>query len=145
MLARFLDDLIYFLLFLFGKVLKKGYFSSPFPPCVVQCMLPAMCAHRGLSVRREVLAGAGCKHENWNELLYQTLPKYNPQSTPIFKSLTHMTGGGEFTLRALWIESLSVQLLPELRGARISDKDKDVNSENKYNSFDLELKSHGAQ
>lgn len=73
-------------------------------------MLPAICAHQGLSVRREVLAGAGCENENWNELLYQTLPKHNPQSTPIFKPLSSMTGGEEFTLHALWIESPSVQL-----------------------------------
>lgn len=66
-----------------------------------------------------MLAGAGCKNESWNELLCQTRPKYNPQSTPIFKPLTHMTRGQEFTLHALWTESPSVQLLPQLRGAKI--------------------------
>lgn len=57
-----------------------------------------------------MLAGAGCKNENWNELLYQTLPKCNSKSTPIFKPLSNMTGGKEFTLHALWIVSPSVQL-----------------------------------
>lgn len=57
-----------------------------------------------------MLGGAGCKSESWNELLYQTLPKYNPQSTATFKPLSSITGRERFTLRALWIESPSVQL-----------------------------------
>lgn len=87
-----------------------------------------------------MLAGAGCKNDNWNELLYQTLPKYNSQSTPIFKPLSSITGEKEFT------PSCPLDCEPqcaELREARISDKSKDLNSGNKCNSFDL--KSHGAQ
>ena len=93
----------------------------------------------------KLIARAKHKNENWSELLYQSLPKDNQQSALIFKPLTYMYVREEFTLHTLWIKNPNVQSLPESTEARISDKGKDLHSENKFNSFDLEMKSHAAQ
>lgn len=92
-----------------------------------------------------MIARAKCKNENWNELLYQSLPKDNQQSTLIFKPLTYTYGGEEFTLHPLQIKNPYMQSLPKLIQARNSDEGKDLHSENKFNSFDLEMKSRAAQ
>lgn len=92
-----------------------------------------------------MIARAKHKNENWNELLYQSLPKDNQQSALTFKPLPYVYGGAVFTLHTSQIKNPNVPSLPGLTEARNSDKGKDLRSENKFNSFDLEMKSHAAQ
>lgn len=92
----------------------------------------------------KLTARAKRENKNWDELLYQSLPKDNQQLTLIFKPLTYTYGGKEFTLHTLHIKDPNVQSLPKLIGGRISNKGKDLHSENKFNSFDLEMESHAA-
>lgn len=92
----------------------------------------------------KLIARAKCENENWDELPYQSLPKDNQQSTLIFKPLTYTYDGVEFTLHTLQIKDPNVQSLLKSIEARISEKGKDLHSENKFNSFDLEMKSYAA-
>lgn len=89
----------------------------------------------------KLIARAKRENENWDELLYQSLPKDNQQS---IKPLTYTYDGEEFILHTLQIKDPNVQSLLKSIEARISDKGKDLHSQNKFNSFDLEMKSHAA-